>query len=57
MDKKVLLNLKVTQQQRYDLDMAATEKSLSMSRVIRDAIAAKLREIAPERARSWVEAA
>jgi hypothetical protein len=54
-DQKVVLNLKVTREQRHDLDMAATEQSQSMSRIIREAIAAKLREIAPERAMSWVE--
>jgi uncharacterized protein (DUF1778 family) len=56
MDQKVTLNLKVTREQRHDLDMAATEQSWSMSQIIREAIAAKLQEIAPERARSWAEA-
>ena len=55
--EKVVLNLKVTKEQRHALDMAATERNQPMARIIREAIATKLREIAPERASSWTVAA
>jgi hypothetical protein len=51
--EKVVLNLKVTKEQRHALDMTATERSKTMAHIIREAIAEKLREIAPERASSW----
>ena len=53
MDEKVMFNIEVTREQRQALKLAAAERDLPMSTIVRRGIALVLRDTAPTRAQSW----